>query len=64
MKKTYETMILFPIFLLILVPNGVSSDLESIRPQILIRIWKNENFRIRIFKEFITVPYGTLGYRA
>jgi hypothetical protein len=63
MKKTYEPMILFPNFLLILVPNGFGSDMESIRPQILIRIRKNENFRIRILKNLLryhTVHQGTV----
>jgi hypothetical protein len=44
MKKNYELMILILKKYLIPVPNGLGSDLEPIRPHILIRIRKKKIF--------------------
>ncbi len=41
-EKNYELMILILKKYLIPVPNGLGSDLEPIRPHILIRIWKRK----------------------
>ena len=55
---------------LIPVPNGLGSDLEPIRPHILIRIRKRKIFGSGIFekiKYYGTIRlrrlYGTTGYR-
>jgi hypothetical protein len=64
MKKNYELMILILKKYLIPVPNGLGSDLEPIRPHILIRIRKRNFSDPEFFLKLkITVLYGCSAIR-